>query len=56
MAKSHAENKPEPDAEDKRHLKKIARRYSFTLANVTEEQIRLYLLKIKNYERFAYLI
>ncbi len=56
MARSHTENEPEQNMEDTRHSEDIARRRSFSLSNVTEEQIRLYLLRVENYEKFAHLI
>jgi hypothetical protein len=37
MAKSHTENKLKQNTKNKKHLKKIARRYSFSLSNVMEK-------------------
>ena len=55
MARSHTENEPEQNMKDKRRSEEITCRHSFSLSNVTEEQIRMYLLKIENYEKFAHL-
>jgi hypothetical protein len=56
MTRSYTENKSEQNTENKKYSEEIVCYYFFSLSNIIKKQIRIYLLRIKNFEKFTYLI